>query len=127
MAGTVTVTTKDLRSYKQYTVAWTSDASGNANGTTFIPSRGHLREVHFIPSATAPTDLYDVVVNDANGVDLSIGGGANCPTAATRIAQISPAVIINGITTIEVKVSNAGDSKLGTVILYVLDELFIKG
>ena len=120
--GTVTVTTTDLRSMKKYTIAWTSDASGDASGTTFTPTRGRILEIHFIPGATTPTDLYDVVVRDVNAVDLSIGGGANCSNAATRIAQLYPPVVANGVSTVEVVVSNAGNAKTGTVVVYVLQE-----
>lgn len=125
-AGTITVTSADLRFVTKYTVAWVSDASGNANGTTFVPARGKLLEVHFIPdgSTTQPTDLYDVVVNDVNSVDISIGGGANLSNAATKILQLYPPIVVNGVSTYAVQVSNAGNAKGGTVVFYILKESY---
>ena len=74
MAGTVVITYSETRSpVRSVTWTWTSDASGDVNGTDTKSLSG--RAIRFVtnPGATAPTDNYDIVVNDVDGADVAAG------------------------------------------------------
>jgi len=125
-AGTATVTTSDLGAgITQYSIAWVSDASGAVSGNTIAIKRGVILGVKFKPDGrgTQPTDLYDMTFEDADNVDLLLGGGANLSNAnATRkkpALNTSDELFFEGCTTCELVVSNAGNAKGGTVILLV--------
>src|SRR5690349_3505707 len=83
MVGTVTFsrTTIDARGVFQYTWAWTSDASGNVSGNAKEVTFGVIAKAEFDPSATAPTDNYDVTLLDTSGNDVLQGAGADRDTA----------------------------------------------
>ena len=73
------------------------------------------------PGATTPTDAFDVVVNDANGVDLFGGAFANCSNGSTTTsypfdATVYGSKIVTGALT--PLVTNAGDTKNGSVVLF---------
>ena len=108
-------------SYVSYTIPWTSDAAGNANATTFqVTNWGRLVQVEFSPGAggTQPTALYDIVLNDARGVDYLSGSGANLSnTVSTLVTPAAPVLV--GSATLELQVSNAGITKSGTVVVWV--------
>jgi hypothetical protein len=136
MAGTVTTTPANLRAYDggrnpgitKHAIAWVSDASGNATGDTPV-IYGTIFRVAFVPSASAaPTDNYDVTLIDENGIDILSGQGANQDTStASHVAPLIPAT--DGTTTtavpptvadaLSLSVSNAGNAKQGSVVLYV--------
>lgn len=133
MAGSLTLTEPSdrsgLRPVRKYTLAWTSDAAGAVNGIKTPLISGWVFRVVFIPDATdAPSNLYDVTIEDANALDVLAGQGANL--SGTVASNVTPGVPIkDGTTTsvagmfiddvLELKVTNAGDSKKGKVILYV--------
>lgn len=124
-AGTVTATSTTVAGVTQYTLAWVSDASGNVNGTTMAIRAGVIAAVKFVPDGggTQPTDLYDVTFQDANDIDLLMGGGANLSNAAaTRkkpALNTSDEVWFEGCSACELNITNAGNAKGGTVILWV--------
>ena len=70
------------------------------------------------PGATAPTDNYDIVVNDADSVDVAAGVLANRDTANSE--QAYPAAdtyhVFDG--PLSLVVSAAGNAKQGTLTLY---------
>lgn len=134
MAGTVTITdsndTNNARPpVRRIVIAWTSDASGDANGTHTARLSGELLRVVFIPDAVAvPTALYDVTLEDDNVMDVLAGQGANL--SETTTTNVCPGVpLLDGTTTsvrpmviddaLELKVSNAGNAKQGQVIIYL--------
>lgn len=127
MAGTATVTVTRTVSggVFKYSIAWTSDASGNVTGNAFAVHRGELVQAKFVPGAggSQPTDLYDIVVVDTDAVDVLFGAGANLSNATASIK--APVVANNqryvhdGVQNLDVQVSNAGNAKSGTVILWV--------
>jgi hypothetical protein len=126
MAGTATVTTSEVGgSVTQYSIAWVSDASGNVNGNTIPVKRGVIVGVKFVPDAggTQPSDLYDVTFQDANDIDLLMGGGANLSNAAaTRkkpALNTSDEVFFEGSASCELNITNAGNAKGGTMVLWV--------
>lgn len=108
---------------------WTSDGSGNATLASGVAISGAIARVVFIPSASAaPTNLYDLTLTDADGVDVLSGQGANLSdTAASSVCPGIPLkdgtttstilVIVNSVLTLNV--SNAGASKSGKVVVYV--------
>lgn len=130
MAGSVTITYSETRTVKKVTLDWLSDASGDVSGTHTKYLSGVLERVVFIPDSggTQPTDLYDITLEDDNGMDVLAGQGANLSNANTT--NICPGVPLkDGSTTsvkpmivddlLELKVSNAGNAKGGQVILYL--------
>jgi hypothetical protein len=124
--GTVVVTTRplaDIRAVK-YTLVWTSDASGDVSGNTAalaVIALGDLYQIQFIPNAggTAPTTLYDVVLNDAAGVDFLAGAGANLSATVSTVVRPASPLLHDGTGTLNLVVSNAGAAKGGTVILWL--------
>ena len=120
MASSIVVTVSDIgRGITEYSIAWTSDSSGNVGGSTFPIKTGRLLQSKFIPGVTAPTDQYDVTLIDADGADLLLGAGANqSATVPAFVAPANPVMIIGGNVT--PTIANAGNAKGGTLNLYVL-------
>lgn len=106
-------------------VAWTSDASGNADGNIGIS--GTLLRVAFKPDTgdSQPTNLYDVTLTDYSGIDVLNGAGANLSNAAAS-ATVPLTTGSDGVTmlptvvsdTLTLNVTNAGNAKRGELILY---------
>jgi len=127
-AGSVTLTYGETRpTVRTVTLAWTSDAAGAVNGTLTKMVSGEVLRVVYVPGSggTQPTDLYDLTLEDANGVDVLAGKGANLSNV--NKTQICP-LIGDGTTTnqrnavdgtLELKVTNAGNAKTGTVVVYL--------
>lgn len=120
MAGSIIVTTSDLGHWiTKYSVAWTSDSGGNVNGVSFPIKTGRLLQSKYVPGGTAPTDLYDVTLVDADGADILLGAGANqSATVAAFVAPANPVVVEGGNVT--PTIANAGNAKTGILNLYVL-------
>jgi hypothetical protein len=134
-AGTLLVTPQSYpasvrRPVSKYTLAWTSDASGNVNGNLTDYISGQIVRAVFIPGAggVQPTDAYDGVLLDGSGMDVLAGLAANLSNATAT--NISPGVEVTDGTNIgivpvavddklELQISNAGNAKSGTVVLYV--------
>lgn len=119
--GSIVVTATDIGGgYTKYSVAWTSDASGNVSGTSFDVKRGLQRQRKFIPGAggTQPTDAYDVTVTDPDGADILVGSGANLSnaTATWSVPSSPPFFEAQAVTPV---VANAGNAKTGTIVLFV--------
>lgn len=124
MAGSITTSAVDVGGgTTKYTVAWVSDSSGNVSANPFDVGRGRLCQVKFIPGSGAaqPTDQYDVVMNDSDGVDVFQGAGANLsnsvgayksPTSGNSPLFLEPQ-------TLTPVISNAGNAKSGTIIVYM--------
>lgn len=101
---------------------WTSDSSGNATVDTEKPVEGVILRAVFDPDGTdAPTDNYDVVLNDENGIDVLQGLGADRDTAnSEQVVPIDPTsgLPIAVADILSLSVSGAGSAKKGKVILY---------
>ncbi len=118
-------------------IVWTSDASaGSVTGNTLSLRAGTVVAVEFIPGAggVQPTDLYDVDFLDANsasvfndGTGTSIGANLSQSTATRKV----PFLVSGGASTGYVRVwlsggtyqpsvTNAGNSKQGTINIYQL-------
>lgn len=127
MALTFTYATSSLGSIKTVIASWTSDASGDASGTC-TPIAGKVIKGVTDPGAAAPTDNYDIVLTDADGINIlaqSVDDLLNRDTAnteeiyfpielGTNAGLIFP--VVNGAITFTV--SNAGDTKTGTIKLF---------
>ena len=111
-------------------IEWTSDASGNASVATGGKVRGILRRVVFAPGTGGdqPDNLYDAVLNDEHSIDVLAAQGANLSNAAA--SSVCPGVPLKDGTTTSVApmvvdsvltlvISNGGNTKSGTVYLYV--------
>jgi ABC-type glycerol-3-phosphate transport system substrate-binding protein len=124
--GTVTVTrTTDTGVAEQrVTVAWTSHSDGTVTGNAFA-APGRLYQVEIVPgtSGTQPTDLYDLTITTAAGLDiLTTGGvsqGANLSNTTPLMLVFDPPLIIDSSLTLDVRVSNAGNAKAGSVIFWM--------
>lgn len=119
-AGTVTRTEITFPTVKKVTFAWTSSAGGAADSTTGSAFDGKLIALMTIPAAAgdAPTDNYDVAVNDADGHDVLAGAGANRDTANTEIVAEASLGAVAG-SKLTLAVTNAGATKQGAVILWI--------
>tara|TARA_R100001086_G_scaffold124417_1_gene64203 strand:+ start:56 stop:418 length:363 start_codon:yes stop_codon:yes gene_type:complete len=117
----VSITEKvSVGSIKKVTATWTSDGSGAATGTTTAVLDGNLIGLTTIPAGgeDAPTDNYDVTVTDSDGHDVLLGAGADRDTANTEhVTEGSLAAVSHSPLTFTI--ANAGDTKQGTVILYI--------
>lgn len=101
---------------RKYVVAWTSDASGDATAT--LPLDGAIMRVVTNPDdSAAPTANYDVTIIDSDGLDLLNSEGLNRHTSNSEQIFPSSTPFHNGDVT--VTIANAGDTKAGTVTLYV--------
>lgn len=129
MAGSVTITYSQTRpGMKSVTWAWTSDASGDVSGTNTVYLSGQAIRFVTDPGATAPTDNYDIVVNDQHGLDIAAGRLANRDTANTEeafpIQEVTIGAntyVVSGATfdgPLSLVVSNAGNAKQGTLVMF---------
>ena len=130
MAGTLTVSYQQVRTIQKITLDWLSDATGVVSGTATKRLTGSLLRVVFIPDSggTQPSDLYDVVLNDDNGLNVLAGQGANLSNATA--SNVVPGVPLKDGTTTSISVcilddtltlgiTNAGAAKGGNVVLYL--------
>lgn len=129
--GTVTVTRSAFMNVQstwkhgeKVTVSWVSTAGGLASDS--IELRGFLMKVITNPSATAPTDNYDLQLFDPADAALDALGALlmNRDTATTEqypTAGSTQATMcyLNGTYTFDI--TNAGASKEGVAIFYLLN------
>lgn len=113
----------------KHVFAWVSDSGGIATVPSSIPVSGRIERVVIVPSASAaPTSLYDVTLTDSNSIDVLAGQGANL--SATVSSSVCPGTPLKDGTTVSVtptavdsiltlNVTNAGNTKSGTVVVYV--------
>lgn len=134
MAGSsMTFTYDDLGAIRKIIVDWTSDsATGAVTGTT-EKITGTLIKGVTDPGATAPTDNYDIAITDEEGVDVltscvAASTLANRDTAnseevyfflknadGTPLSMAAFPVVCDQLT---IAITNAGNSKVGQLILY---------
>lgn len=127
-AGTVTTTTSEpyTGTYK-YTLTWVCDAAGTVSAQTAVPLLGRrIVRVTIVPATVAsgiqPTDLYDATLLDEYGSDLlNIDGsakGTNLSNVNALTLVVNPTFPLSA-STVTLGVTNAGNAKGGTVIVWV--------
>jgi hypothetical protein len=132
MTGTVTISESGKsidRPINCLRFAWTSDASGNASASRDFVSGQIVRAV-FIPGSggVQPTNAYDITITDDDSRDVLQAQGADLSNSAA--SEVSPGTPLKDGTTTSVvpkavcgaltlNVSNAGNAKSGTVVLYL--------
>lgn len=131
MAGTLTVTRDPRRApnegkkVERISIAWTSDASGNAD-VSITNLYGFLIKAVTDPGATAPTDNYDITLVDENSIDAAESALLNRDTANTETVYpvasgAQTPVFLCGTHTFTV--ANAGNAKDGVCVLYIIESL----
>ena len=128
-APPATITATNIRvvteiTKKVLTLTWT--ASGGAVGDTTISASTYgiagwyLYSAETNPGATAPTDLYDIVLNDADGVDIAGGLLMNRSETATQLVNIGNSAhgypVIRGDITMVLS-NNVVAAATGTLVL----------
>jgi len=109
----------------EYTLDWLSDASGDVNSVNTAIKEGIVVQVKYVPDSggTQPSNLYDVTLEDSDGIDYLGGTGANLSNAVSMLA-VPVMDLFSGAYwwiggNLELKVTNAGNAKGGQVILYM--------
>ena len=108
MAGTTSVaTTKRYREAaspaglveygERISLTWTADASDGTVPNTSVTFSGWIVRVITNPGATAPTDDYDITVNDPDDSSFDIMGGALADRDTANTEQVYP--VISGAAT----------------------------
>lgn len=133
-AGTCTVTEPpkvDKGHSVKITFSWTSDSNGDVSASaarTTYEYEGYIVRVVTDPDDTdAPTDDYDIDIQDDDACDVLGAAGDNRDTA--NVEQTAP--LMGGTTygrvffrgRLALVVSAAGDTKKGVVYVYVIREL----
>jgi hypothetical protein len=105
---------------KRLVFSWTSDDDGGAEIVTEGVYDGKLISALFVPGADTdqPSDEYDVTLEDSLGVDLFAGQGEDLAQAAISVATESEMLVACG-ERLTLRVENAGDTKSGTVVVYI--------
>ena len=122
MAGSITTVTSKNNGVVKYQMTCTSDASGDVDVDAIPMVQGEIVSVHYSPSATTPSDNYDVVMNDSNSVDILTGTGANLSNSThtyvvPALSTYFPVFIEEG--SYDLVVSNLGNAKGCIVTVYV--------
>lgn len=125
--GSVTETVDELPGARGYVVtfSWTGDSAdgsvpstATAAATNIILKGMFLYMVETNPGSTAPTDNYDIVLNNAGSVDLMAGAMANRDTANTEIAFPTSATPSVDTAITMVLTNQSVNSATGTVKMY---------
>ena len=90
-AGTCTASSAVQATVTVVTATCTADSSDGSYPSTSLGSyRGWIVLAETNPGTTGPTDNYDIVINNANGVDVMGGSLANRDT--TNSERATPAI-----------------------------------
>lgn len=122
MAGSVTMTETRRQGLSKIKFAWTSDSAGAADATTTYTYNAQIWQIVTIPgtSTSAPTTLYDITLKDGDGVDLANGLLADRSATANEVRFKGDGLLSVQSSAITLAVTNAGDTKSGTVIVHYL-------
>lgn len=130
MAGTVTITHYQLGNIRRINFAIVADASGGSVPDTVLPRfQGRLLALHTNPGATAPTDNYDITVEDGDGMDRLQGVGMNRDTANSEqvpvvysSTSVNPPVSIDETLTLKVANNSVNSAIIVGNLYYALGE-----
>ena len=122
MAGSIATVTSTHNGVSKYEMTCTSDASGDVNVDAIPMVQGEIIAVQYSPHSTTPSDNYDVVMNDSNGVDILTGTGANLSNSTHT--QVVPALstyfpVFIEAGSYDLVVSNLGNAKACIVTVFV--------
>jgi len=117
-AAVITVTESTHTPVKKIKWTWTSSDAGAASLVTTNSYYGQVLALVTDPDGvSAPTDDYDITITDSEGYDVMQAAGANRDTANTETATPTATSVAHGVLTINI--TNAGDTKKGTAVLYI--------
>ena len=124
MADQIVTITQDSVFYPIQKISWDwlSASDGTVSSAAFGAYMGKIVKAILASDSggTAPTNLYDVTIEDEDGYDVLSGEGADVTSAAT-VYLVDPNKCLwvrsNSLT---LKVASAGDAKGGVVTLYIL-------
>ncbi len=136
MAGTITLTSdamieqgfRNSVRVRKVVYSFVGDAAdGSLPASAAVALNGYIIKIVTNPGATAPTDNWDIRINDADGADVLNGTGADRDTAnsetiyptSTGAATVawcegSHTVVVTG---------NSVNSATGTITIYLKDSL----
>ena len=110
------------RTVKKIVGTWTCDSGGDATGTTTSYYDGQVLAMQCIPlltpTASVPTNLYDVVVTDSDGHDVALAAGADSSNSGTEYKDESVLGAVSN-SKLTFTVSNAGSLTGGVVVLWI--------
>ena len=97
--------TRGPRMMYKHEVSWEADDTTAAIADVVIPDNSlfqglYLRRVITDPGTPAPTNLYDIVLNDEYGLDLAGGGLANRAAAASEAVDLTDVPAASAITAV---------------------------
>ena len=119
MAGTVTVEEETHGTIKKIKWSWTSTAGGDADKITTGAFSGKILGLCTVPDGVdAPTVDYDVAIQDEDGIDVLMGGGANRHNANTEYV-LSTSLGAVAYDKLNLIITDGGDTKKGTVYLFI--------
>lgn len=127
MAGTVTTTVTKRGPIVAVELAAVADAADASFPDTALPKvSGRLIAFKTNPGATAPTANYDIVLDDADGLDVAQAVGANRHTSNSEYASvvlsgtaIHPVVALSDVLT--QKITNNSVNSAIVVTTYYFD------
>lgn len=120
MAESVTITEETHSTVKKISFVWVTAADGTATGATPGAYSGSIERLVTVPAGggSAPTDNYDIAINDGDTTDVLLAAGANRSSTLTQqVGAASLGIVANDTLTLEI--TNAGDTKGGAVYLYI--------
>lgn len=110
------------RRARKVQVSFTADDSDGSIPTLELTDvRGYLVQVSTNPGSTAPTDNYDIALNNADGADVAGGSLADRDTSNSEVVNFTTPPLVAEDLTVTIT-NNAVNSATGTIILY-LDDL----
>lgn len=109
MAGTIVLTAHNkIGNIRSLVYTCTADAANAAFPTQALPAiEGRLLDLVTNPGATAPTNAYDVTVEDQHGHDVLEGVGANRDGAAPGSAATEKVPVVYSGTSLHPTVDEA--------------------
>ena len=116
--STIEVGISEQKRVQLYNIAWTADASDATIPDLTISMKGYIIQAVTNPGSTAPTDNYDIVLNEDNGADLVAGALANRSTSASQCVVFDRPPLSAGNVTISIS-NNAVNSATGVIVIYV--------
>ena len=123
MADQVVTITQDSVEYPLQKIQWDwlSATDGTVSSAASGWYCGKIVKVSLASDSggTAPTNLYDVTIEDGDGLDVLSGNGANVTASATVYINDPTKMLWVRSGTLTLKVANAGDEKGGVVTMLI--------